>query len=128
MKTLLIALLIVGAAAGIYFFVIRKDQPIVEKVDRKLLPGEWLQEQTDTLATVVRFDFRQENLLIRSTEKQSGVTVDSLYYDWTKEDDLLIKTTKEDSASGFLKLLQLTKDTLSVKAGDSTAIIFVKVK
>jgi hypothetical protein len=92
------------------------------------LIGKWTQAGLDSSATPFQFDFREENLLIRSQVKDSVSKSDSLYYEWTKEEDLLVKNSAKDTSSGFLRVFQLTRDSLYVKAGDSSAMVFTRVK
>jgi hypothetical protein len=129
MNKFFIALLIIAVAAGTYFLVFRKNEdPVASRFDKELLTGKWTQAGPDSSITSFEFDFQEKNLLIRSVEKDNAVKADSLYYEWTKEDDLLVKSSGKDTSSGFFRVFQLTKDSLYVKGGDSTAMVFTKVK
>ena len=129
MNKLFIALLILAVAAGTYFLVFKKkEDPVASRFDKELLTGKWTQAGPDSSITPFEFDFQEKNLLIRSVVKDSAVKTDSLYYEWTKEDGLLVKNSEKDASSGFFRVSQLTKDSLFVKVGDSSAMVFTRVK
>ena len=124
MNKLFIGLLIIAAGAGIFFLLRKKEHTVTQRIDRELLIGKWMQTSADSTASPFYFDFQEKNLLIRSLSAQDQVDVDSFYYEWTREDNLEVKKSAGDSASGFMRIFQLTKDSLYVKDGDSSAIVF----
>ena len=104
MNKFFIALLIIAVAAGTYFFVFKKKEPVASRFDKELLTGKWTQAGLDSSTTPFQFDFQEKNLLIRTRVKDTAVNADSLYYEWTKEEDLLVKKTEKDTISGFLRV------------------------
>src|SRR5688572_1377068 len=107
MNKLLIGLLIITAGAGAFFLLRKKDQPVTQRIERELLIGKWMETSVDSTASPFYFDFQEKNLLVRSVSTKELVEADSLYYEWTQEDDLHIKKSAGDSASRFMRIIQL---------------------
>ena len=132
MNKLIIALLIIGAAAGIYFLVFKKkpDDTIIGSIEKELIVGKWkiaIDPGEDSLtARSVTYEFQNDGSVLFSDDSLS--TRDTSFYSWTKDNLLAWKKNNTDSIVENFIVRSLTKDSLQLQAADSSLSFFIRSK
>src|SRR5688500_12263840 len=119
MNKLIIALLIIAAAAGIYFFVnSKKEKPTAQQSKKELIIGSWkigsIEPTKDSSNVPVSWNVQDDIVLIQ--RNSTAATTDTVYYEWTKTDDLLLKQNRQDPIATSFVILKLTSDSLQVQS------------
>jgi hypothetical protein len=73
-----------------------------------------------------QYDFQKEGTVLRSLS--DTVKADTTHYEWSKNNDLVMKQKVSDSASQTFSVIILTKDSLQLRSADNTGILFTKLK
>ncbi len=133
MKKIFIGLLLAAAAGtGIYFlFFTKKNNEPVVKDNKELIIGKWKttswEPVTDSLQLFYTYDFQNENKLYRHVTDSSKT--DTLYYDWSKAGDLVIKKNQADSLPDNYTINRLEADTLQLtKTANGSVVNLQKIK
>jgi len=119
MKKLLIGLLVVAAGAGAFYFLNKKKGSAeTTSVNKELLLGKWKpvskEPGTDTLHPLYHFDFQKNGLAMRSVS--DTIKADSVYYEWNKAGELLVKENAADSVGVAYVIVKLSADSLQVQS------------
>lgn len=131
MKKILIGLLVVAAATAAYFFLNKKDtgKPIQKATSQELIIGKWktisTEPVTDSLSLMYNYDFQKEGKAFRSIA--DTVKADTLFYDWNKNGELLLKNSVADTIARTYTVAFTGSDSLTIKA-DSIKIQLIKQK
>jgi len=143
MKKIILAVILVAAAGGItYYLLQKKKQNITQQFKQEQIIGKWkldsLSATNDSSLVIIaligtldsnflkyHYDFRKEGIVVRSLD--DSVQKDTARYEWTKEKQLLWKE-QGDSTGNPVIVTTLTKDSLVLKAKDSTTYYFKKAK
>mgnify|MGYP001558768155 CR=1 FL=1 len=128
MNKLFIGLLIVVAGAGV-FFVLRKkkNNSTTTKINKEWIIGKWKADAgKDSAFILYSYDFLKDGNIVRSLN--DSVKADTSQYEWSKRNELVWKETAGDSTGKIFSVLKLTQDSLQVQSGDSSMILFVKLK
>jgi hypothetical protein len=128
MKNLLTGLLVVAAGAGIYFFVLRKkDIETKASLNKEWLIGKWKADAgKDSVFSSFSYDFTNEGIIIHNAN--DTINIDTLYYDWSKDNTLLWKQSQADSTGEVFTVIKLKQDSLQLQSADSLSILFTKIK
>ena len=130
MNKLLIGLLLVAAGAGAYFLLKKKKEQPVSNINKEWIIGKWktvqYQPAVDSLQPMYQYDFLKEGTVLRSLS--DTVKADTTHYEWSKNNDLVMKQNASDSASQTFTVVRLTIDSLQLRSADSVEIIFTKLK
>lgn len=130
MKKTFIGLLIVAAAgAGIFLYRQKKSNTVTTaEIRKELLIGKWqvesFQPVKDSLQAKFRCAFSPDGLFLRSAG--DPVKTDSLHYEWTNKNELLVK--ENDSTSISYLINRLTADSLQWQTQDSVQTLLTKLK
>lgn len=142
MNKLFIGLLIIAAAAGV-FFILRKKEQANASIQKELIIGEWkidslysgkdsnsnfltgIMGMADSNTLHYAYEFTKDGAILRSLN--DSVTKDSSFYKWNKDNQLVWSETG-DSTGSNLSILKLGKDSLQLRTGDSTIVLFTKLK
>lgn len=131
MKKILFGLLVVAAATAAYFFLYKKDtdKPAQQASNQELIIGKWktisTEPVTDSLSLMYSYDFQKEGKAFRSIA--DTVKADTLFYDWNKNGDLLLKNSVADTIERTYTVAFTGSDSLTIKA-DSIKIQLIKQK
>jgi hypothetical protein len=145
MKKIFIGLLAIAAGTAIYFYVQTKKTGTRNAIDHELLAGKW---KIDTLFLYSKdsssglmtglisiagsnfkkysYNFRKEGTIFQLLN--DSVTVDTSYYEWSTNDDLVWKEAKNDSTSEVFSVSKLNADSLILHSEDSVRLVFTKLK
>ena len=144
MKKVFIGLLIVAAGAGAFYFLQKKKTEKSNTIQKELLTGKWkfdfLKEGKDSSHSFMvgimgmvdsntlkyHYEFTNDGHIFRSLN--DSITKDSSRYEWNKENKLVWKEDKTDTAGSILKVTKLSKDSLQIQSMDSTTVLFTKLK
>jgi hypothetical protein len=144
MKKLFIGLLVVAAGAGTFYFLQKKKTGNDKPVDKELLLGKWKMDsisvspKDSALASILsitpkgpsvheyRFDFQKDGAVLQALN--DSVKVDTSYYEWNKENELLIKESLKDSTSEVYSVKKLSIDSLVLQSKDSAVYVLTKLK
>lgn len=130
MKKTFIGLLIIAAAgAGIFLYLQKKSNTVTTaEIRKELLIGKWqvdsFQLVKDSLQAKFRCAFSPDGLFLRSAG--DSVKTDSLHYEWTNKNELLVK--ENDSTSISYVINRLTADSLQWQTQDSVQTLLTKLK
>ncbi len=123
MKKLFIGLLVIAAGTGIYFYFNQKasPKPPQDVLKKELIIGNWKngQQIIDTALPNYNYEFLKNGIVLRS--KSDSTKVDSIHYEWDKNDALVIKEKLTDSTGKLFTVVKLTIDSLQLKPEDKTA-------
>ncbi|MBL7745872.1 MAG: hypothetical protein JNM19_00470 [Chitinophagaceae bacterium] len=119
MKKLLIGLLVIAAGAGAFFLLNKKKNTAeTTSVNKELILGKWKplskEPEADTIQPMYQFDFQKNGLAMRSVS--DTVKADSVYYEWNKAGELVVKEKVTDSAGVAYVVVKLTADSLQVQS------------
>jgi hypothetical protein len=145
MKKIFIGLLVIAAGAGAYYFLQTKKPLAENKSQKELLLGKWKMDtlsihprDSTTAATIgligmldsnlfaYHYNFLPDGHILQSL--RDSVTTDTSYYEWNKENELLIKEGTKDTTSEVFTISILNSDSLVILSKDSAGIVFTKLK
>lgn len=132
MNKLLVALLIVVAGAGAFFYFKQRsgNKPPQDFLTKEWIVGKWktvsYQPVTDSVQPMYLYDFQKEGLVLLSIS--DFAKADSSHYEWSKTNELVIKQLAVDSVQQTFTILKLTQDSLQVKSQNNSEILFTKLK
>jgi len=130
MKKTFIGLLIIAAAgAGIFLYLQKKSNTVTTaEIRKELLIGRWqvesFQPAKDSLQAKFRCAISPDGLFLRSAG--DSLKTDSLHYEWTNNNELLVK--ENDSTSISYVITRLTADSLQWQTPDSVQTLLTKLK
>lgn len=131
MKKIFIGLLIVAAGAGAYYLLSQsKNIEPVKENNADLLLGKWkagepVSGSDSSLLDGTHYEVLKDGLVLM--RDSAGAAPDSVYYVWTANGDLQIRTKRTDSTGENLKVVRLTKDSLQLKDKNSKFHHFVRM-
>ena len=138
MKQLFIGLLIIAAGAGGYYFLQNKNPRAIEK---ELLIGKWTVDSLyappkDSLSVMIllkdstfrkfAYDFQKNGVFLQT--KTDPSRIDSSYYEWNNNDELLIKESAKDSTGETYSVKKLNRDSLVLQSKDSAVFVLRKIR
>ena len=125
MKIVLIALLVIAAATGSWFFLANKNKlnkpaphPMLQ------LAGNWETIGIDSANKNGRFRFTADSLLFHTTT--DSLPADSFHYQ-IRDAQLLLTHGNGDSSINYLFILLATEDTLKLRTADSTILLLHRI-
>lgn len=144
MKKTIAVLLLAVAGAGIYYALqYQKKKTSSNTFDQQLIVGTW---KLDSIAVPVNskendlftgimgmidpdllnyhYSFNNDKTITLTL--RDSVIQDSARYEWLATDSLIWKETPKDNGTKF-RLQTLNKDTLRLREGDSTQMIFHRI-
>lgn len=130
MKKTFIGLLIIAAAgAGIFLYLQKMSNTVTTaEIRKELLIGRWqvesFQPAKDSLQANFRCAISPDGLFLRSAG--DSLKTDSLHYEWTNNNELLVK--ENDSTSISYVITRLTADSLQWQTPDSVQTLLTKLK
>lgn len=143
MKKVFIGLLIIAAGAGAFFFLQKKQRPISNNnLQKEWIIGKWrldsilLSKDSGNKFTAgiigiiapdlmrYQYEFNQGGFVLLS----DSLTKDSSKYEWNKNDQLVWKEHPTDTSGEVFNVSLPHKDSLHLQSGDSTVLLFTKVK
>ncbi len=145
MKKIFIGLLIVAAGAAIYFLLKKSNKPIAQtntykeqiigkwKLDSLMLPND---SSSDFLAGIMglvdphlkkyEYEFTKDGAI--SLRLGDSLIKDSLRYVLNNKNQLIWKEYPVDTAGTVFNIPTLNKDSLLLRADDSTTLVFKRIK
>lgn len=131
MKKIFIGLLIVAAGAGAYYLLSQPKniEPSTEN-NSTLLLGKWkagdpVSGSDSSLLDGAEYDVLKDGLVL--VRDSVNAAPDSVFYVWTTNGDLQIRTKSTDSTGENLNVVLLTKDSLQLKDKNSKLHQFVRM-
>lgn len=128
MKNVFIGLLVVAAGAGVYFFVLKKKQKETKAtINKEWVIGKWKASTAkDSAFNSYQYNFLKDGSVLRSVS--DTVKADTLYYEWSKANELVWKEKASDSTGKIFAVIKQTSDSLQLQSTDSLVILFTKLK
>jgi hypothetical protein len=145
MKKIFIGLLVIAAGAGTYYFLQNKKTASENNLQKELLIGKW---KMDTLSIHPRdsttgaamgligmldsnfyayhYNFLADGHILQSLH--DSVTADTSYYEWNKDNQLLVKEGSKDATAEAFTISTLSNDSLVILSKDSSGFVFTKLK
>jgi hypothetical protein len=146
MNKILIGLLIMGAAAGAFFYLRNKDKQSDSTFNKEWIVGEWKIDSISTVSNDSLHDLVKTGILPDSNYRQyqysffndgrivkagsDSAHTYTLQYDWQKEKEktLTWKKTATDSTGVSLQVSTLAKDTMVLESADKGMVRFIKAR
>ena len=141
MNKFILGLLLIAAAAGIFFVLQKKKGDIAsEQLKKEVTLGKWkitsydaksdssdlfvgIMALVDSNTLKYEYKFTREGSILRSLN--DSFTKDTSYYHWINK-KLAWRQTRFDSAN--ILHAHIKKDTMRLQADDSTVIVFTRLK
>lgn len=125
MKIILIALLVLAAGTGVWFFLANKNK-INKPAPHPMLQlaGNWETIGKDSANNSGRFRFTAGSLLFHTTT--DSLPADTFHYQ-IRDAQLLLMHGNGDSSANYLSILLATEDTLQLKTTDSSILLLHRI-
>lgn len=130
MNKLFIGLLLAAAAGtGIYFYLNnKKEKDPTGKDNKELILGKWktvnYEPVADTTQPLYQYHFQKEGKLYR--QLSDTAKADTLYYEWGKSGELVMKRNASDTITHVYNINQLVADTLKLKPDNKSYLIHLQ--
>jgi hypothetical protein len=145
MKKVFIGLLIIAAGAGAYWFLQKKKTETKDAIEKELLVGKWKLDSLNlppkdsgNLVTALllmdstfrqsRYEFQKGGTFLQTLNDSAKAKTDTSYYEWGRQNELLIKQSVKDSVGEILSVRKLNIDSLVLQSKDSTLFVLTKLK
>ena len=144
MKKIILAVILLAAAGGIAYYLLREKQNLPNNFHKKQILGTWkldslvVQKDStkdafallifalDTNAKKILYDFQKDGLMIGHEPVSSQK--DTLFFDWGNENQTMWKEKLNAAPHDTMTIIKLDKKEFVLRSADSTLIYLKKVK